>query len=209
MRSRTGRANLTSASCWQGRRCCTAGGGDAADVEPGAYPGYPQSSGDAAMMVTRRGHTEAMSDTRSPRITSGARLTEAAATLTLQPTVGSVQDAVAQAWRAAGTVAQPASPASALRWLRLVETLPAVWSDLAALSDTPPPTPPAAIPASPAESPGSADTTLLRDAVAGLIRTSAAVLRDLADASGLEDPDRGLRLALVGDLLDGAVGDWP
>jgi hypothetical protein len=149
-----------------------------------------------------------MSDPRPPRTTSGARLTEAAATLTSRPTVGSVQDAVAQVWSAAGSAAQPASPASALRWLRLVEALPPIWFDLAALSD-PPMAPHAAIPAPPTEGPRSADTAALRDAVAGLIRTGAAVLRNLADASGPEDPDLGLRLALVADLLDGAVEDWP
>jgi len=207
MRNRPGSANQTFASGWRGRRRGGVGGGGTGDVVPHADPGYPQAIGDAATLVTRPSHTEAMSDSRSPHATSGARLAEAAATLTYRPTVGSVQDAVAQAWQAAGTVAQPASPASALRWLRLVETLPAVWSDLAALSD--PPSTPRAAPASPAESPGSADTAALRDAVTGLIRTSAAVLRGLADATGPEDPDLGLRLALVADLLDGAVEDWP
>lgn len=200
---RTGCSHL---SC-NATRVVSAGSGGVSDGALLLWAGLSTGERLRTPVVTGRGHTEAMHESQPQRPTC-ARLAGAAAALASYPTLGSVRVAVAAAWKATSSVGQPASPADALRWLRLVEALPAIWSDLAALSGTAPVSH-AALPVPPMGISESADTAALEDAVVRLIRAAAAALRGLAEAGGSTDPDRGLWLALISDLLDGAVEDWP
>jgi hypothetical protein len=151
------------------------------------------------------GHTGSMSDSSTLQ-SWAARLDDAASALSHDPTAPSVYEALALAWQTAKLVGQPASPATALSWMRLAEALSEAWADLTVLADPPGPVP--FDPGAPPQTGVLDDTPQLRGSVARLLRATAAAVRELAGADG-HSVDTALALAIIASTLDDTARDWP
>jgi hypothetical protein len=163
-------------------------------------------AGGAVAATEGGGHTGGMSDSRTLQ-SWATRLNTTAATLSDDPTVSSVYEAMTQAWHTAKRVGQPASPATALGWMRLAESLVEARSDLTALADPPGPTPFDL--GTPADTGALEDTPQLRGLVAHLLRATATAARELCDAGDHNDAEAALALAIIASTLDDAAQDWP
>jgi hypothetical protein len=163
-------------------------------------------AGGAVAATEGGGHTGGMSDSRTLQ-SWATRLNTTAGMLSDDPTVSSVYEAMALGWHTAKRVGQPVSPATALGWMRLAESLVEAWSDLTALAG-----PPGPIPfdlGTPADSGALEDTPQLRGLVADLLRATATAVRELCDAGDHSDAEAALALAIIASTLDDAAQDWP
>jgi hypothetical protein len=121
-------------------------------------------------------------------------------------TAADVYRALALAWHTSVAVTHPASVVTELGWMRLAEALHTAWAELATVVD-----PPAAVPFEAGTPPVTGpldDTEQLRNALARLVRATAAALRTLA-ADHPPTADAALTVAGIAVELEASIEGWP